>query len=54
VKNSTNALFCNKGMASAKPQMQQNERWALAPEGCWLGPYGLFRQAVQSCRKAVK
>jgi hypothetical protein len=32
VKNSTNPLFCNKGMASARPQTQQNESWALAPE----------------------
>jgi hypothetical protein len=47
VKNSTNSLFCNKGMPSARPQMQQNECWALAPEGGWLGPYGLFHQSCE-------
>jgi hypothetical protein len=31
LKNSANPLFCNKGMASARPQIQKNERWALAP-----------------------
>jgi hypothetical protein len=33
LSDSTNPLFCNKGMASARPQMEQNECWALAPVG---------------------
>ncbi len=36
LKNSMKPKFCNKGMASAGPQTQQNEYWALAPERCSL------------------
>jgi hypothetical protein len=31
-------------MASATPQMQQNECRASAPVGCWLCPYARFHQ----------
>jgi hypothetical protein len=45
----TDPLFCNKGMALAKPQVQQKECRALAAEGRWLGPYRLFTELFQSC-----
>ena len=35
-KNSTRRKFCNKGTASAGPQMPQKKGWALAPTGSSL------------------
>ena len=53
-------LFCNKGMASARPPMQRNECWASAPEGSWHGPYSdsftkLFSRTAQAlfCNKGM-